>query len=49
MVIGDQVSAAGILHGAAGQVDELAIWNRALSAAEVTQLYNSGAGKQYPF
>lgn len=32
-----------------GQTDEVGIWNRALSQAEVTQLYNSGVGKQYPF
>ncbi len=32
-----------------GLIDEMGIWGRALSAAEVTQLYNSGAGLQYPF
>ena len=32
-----------------GKVDEVAVWNRALSASEVSQLYNSGAGRQYPF
>lgn len=30
-------------------IDEAGIWNRALSSAEITQLYNSGAGLQYPF
>lgn len=30
-------------------MDELAIWNRTLSQAEITQLYNSGTGLQYPF
>lgn len=29
--------------------DELAIWNRVLSADERTELYNGGAGKFYPF
>lgn len=29
-----------------GVIDEVAIWSRALSAAEVTALYNAGAGKQ---
>lgn len=33
----------------AGQIDEVAIFNRALSSTEVTALYNSGNGKQYPF
>lgn len=32
-----------------GAIDEVAIWSRALSAAEITSLYNSGAGLQYPF
>lgn len=30
-------------------VDELGIWSRALSSTEISQLYNSGAGLQYPF
>lgn len=29
--------------------DEVGIWNRALTAAEVLQLYNSGNGKAFPF
>jgi len=29
--------------------DELGVWSRVLSAAEVTALYNSAAGLQYPF
>lgn len=31
-----------------GKMDEIGIWNRVLSSSEVTELYNSGAGKQYP-
>lgn len=30
-------------------LDEYGIWTRALSAAEITTLYNSWAGKTYPF
>jgi hypothetical protein len=30
-----------------GLVDEVATWNRELTASEVTELYNSGAGLQY--
>lgn len=32
-----------------GEIDEVGIWNRALTDSEVTELYNSGAGKTYPF
>jgi hypothetical protein len=32
-----------------GLIDEVGYWNRALSSAEITQLYNSGAGLAYPF
>lgn len=32
-----------------GVIDEVGIWNRALTSAEVGELYNSGAGFQYPF
>lgn len=32
-----------------GMMDEVGIWNKELSSAEVTQLYNAGAGLAYPF
>jgi hypothetical protein len=32
-----------------GNIDEVGVWNRALSASEVTLLYNSGTGLTYPF
>lgn len=32
-----------------GVVDEFGIWSRVLTASEIIQLYNGGAGKQYPF
>ena len=32
-----------------GYIDEIAIWNRSLSSAEVATLYNSGSGLTYPF
>lgn len=35
--------------GATGSLDELAIWDRVLSADEITELYNSGSGTFYPF
>lgn len=44
----------GALHSAqgsfaTGDIDEPAVWSRALTAAEVTSLYNAGTGLQYPF
>ncbi len=32
-----------------GQIDELGVWNRALSEGEIKELYNKGKGKTYPF
>lgn len=32
-----------------GAIDEVGIWSRVLTGAEITQLYNHGAGLQYPF
>jgi len=32
-----------------GMIDEVGIWSRALTSTEVSQLYNSGTGRQYPF
>jgi hypothetical protein len=32
-----------------GTLDEMGVWNRALTGAQITSLYNAGAGKTYPF
>ena len=32
-----------------GRVDELGIWDREITSGEITSLYNSGTGLQYPF
>lgn len=32
-----------------GLIDEVGVWNRALSDSEITQLYNNGNGLGYPF
>jgi len=32
-----------------GEIDEVGVWNRALTGSEITSLYNAGAGKTYPF
>ena len=31
-----------------GKIDEVGAWDKALTATEVTELYNAGNGKQYP-
>jgi hypothetical protein len=43
--IGSYVKA---LHFFDGIIDEVGVWNRALTSTEVTELYNAGVGKQYP-
>lgn len=45
--IGNRVDDPSI--GFTGAIDEVGIWTRALSSTEITTLYNSGAGLQYPF
>lgn len=35
--------------GAVHTTDEVGFWNRVLTATEVTEIYNSGSGKFYPF
>lgn len=32
-----------------GRIDEVGIWKRALSSAEITELYNSGSGRDYAY
>lgn len=32
-----------------GLIDAVNVWNKELSSSEITELYNSGNGKQYPF
>ena len=33
----------------AGRLDEIGVWSRAITATEVSDLYNGGAGLAYPF
>ena len=45
-------SYTSLSYGAAnlfgGTIDEVGVWNRVLNPTELTELYNAGAGKQYP-
>jgi hypothetical protein len=40
-------SGGGVYYN--GSLDEVGLWSRALTATEVTTLYNAGTGKTYPF
>ena len=40
---------ANLVHPLDGKIDEVGFWARALNSSEVTQLYNAGAGRTYPF
>lgn len=42
-----RISYYGANAGFEGTIDELGIWNRSLSSAEITQLYNGGTGITY--
>ena len=49
-VVGAQELTAGIgASSFTGKIDEVAVWSRAITTGEMTELYNSGAGLQYPF
>lgn len=39
----------GLVKGASGNIDEVCVWNRALTQKEVSTLYNNGYGLSYPF
>lgn len=52
----DHFILGGVTNGAGGQnwkpdgkLDEWGVWSRALSSAEISELYNSGSGVTYPF
>ena len=45
----NQIGGAGLNDYFTGRLDEVGVWSRALSSTEVSELYNSGAGFQYPF
>lgn len=47
LAIGNDTNTAGRFP--AGKIDEVGVWSRALTSTEITELYNSGAGLQYPF
>jgi hypothetical protein len=38
-----------LFNGFLGNIDEVAIWNRQITAGEVATLYNGGNGITYPF
>jgi hypothetical protein len=49
---GEQANIYIGLHGQykfKGKIDALGVWNKPLTSAEITELYNAGAGKEHPF
>lgn len=46
--IGSSTPNSAIFDFFAGTIDEVGLWGRALTASDVSQLYNGGAGLQYP-
>jgi hypothetical protein len=47
--IGSETATGSFFRGTNASYDEVGIWSRALSGTEVSNLYNAGAGFQYPF
>jgi hypothetical protein len=44
-----RIGAGTTAEGLIGQVDAVGFWSRAITDAEVAELYNAGAGKEHPF
>lgn len=42
-------ASANARDGLIGSLDEVGFWSRVLSGSEITELYNSGSGTQYPY
>lgn len=42
-------SFGGVADFANGRIDELGIWKRLLTSAEITELYNGGSGRDYAY
>jgi hypothetical protein len=47
--IGARVQSGSTATFFSGKVDEVGLWDRALTGSEITQLYNAGTGCQYSF
>ena len=47
--LGATKSSSSASNFANGTLDEVNIWNKELSSTEVTELYNAGTGKFYPY
>jgi hypothetical protein len=46
--IGGVQAGTGYQYPLNGKLDSVTVWNKVLTSTEVTELYNSGNGKQYP-
>jgi len=46
---GQRYDATGMEYFSVSPIDEVNVWTKELTSTEVTELYNSGTGKQYPY
>mgnify|MGYP001066256040 CR=1 FL=1 len=49
LYVGGQLYNAGVTNFFNGLIDEVGVWDRILTTAEITARYNGGAGLTYPF
>lgn len=47
--LGASISGVSVVNYANGLLDEVNVWNKELTSTEVTNLYNTGTGKFYPY
>jgi hypothetical protein len=47
-IVGDSAN-LDVMNNFDGIIDEVGVWSRVLTSTEVSELYNSGSGRQYPF
>lgn len=49
LTLGTALNSGAVLNPLGGRLDEVGIWKRVLTAAEITFLYNAGSGTHFPW